>query len=317
LIDQEHGPYADLNEFMAGAVETQLNLSEWQEERRPNLGPVAFPPPHPARETVDLSRFLVHPSADHVETALEPASGDALFVLTNRLAPMAFGMRMLVNAVAAAEASVPLGPYLTDTARWARQIGLHLRAEDREAGRVSNERRWIGWPVGDDELKAVERFKGSFLITERSGRGSGPLVDLGLANLVDGRVLPTATGKALGTQPSPLLGETTGWTLGEDQVATFLASIRGNNAEVKEILLFARLVRDSGGRQPVVDRDLRNAHPNWSMARAVAHRAAMLGRLKDLGLAEVHGSGTSAVIKVSSDGIRELAEGGEGHEATA
>jgi hypothetical protein len=55
-------------------------------------------------------------------------------------------------------------------------------------------------------------------------------------------------------------------------------------------------VRQGAGVQGAIDDALQSLNPDWSDKQTVAHRAAMLGRLRDLGLASVEGRGPTAVI---------------------
>jgi len=58
------------------------------------------------------------------------------------------------------------------------------------------------------------------------------------------------------------------------------------------------MIHQSKGVQTDVDSLLSRARKTWSKDMVVAHRAAMVGRLVDVGLLEVTGRGVTACIRV-------------------
>jgi len=180
-----------------------------------------------------------------------------------------------------------LGPpavdaYAVVACECARAVGLRLQAEDRHAGRRGTDRRWIGWPVGENLEKTFDRFRSSFLIDEHSGA----LRELGLAATVNGHIHPTERGIDLALAPSPILSETQGLTLGEQQQTVLASAILDHPNEFLEVAVVIRALASSRGLgwSDAIEGTVLQAHPDWSHNRLTAHRAAMLGRLRDLGV---------------------------------
>lgn len=261
-------------------------------------------------------RLTARPTEDalRVIASAKPAvTNEPLFVLTNRLSPTVLAVRILANLLLdPSQAGEPptVDAFQQTAAAQARALGLRLRAEDQAQGVKGSGRRFVGWPTGEDAQKAQHRFIASFLLygdpapdpNEEPGQRlgtQGPMADLGLAVTAAGRAMPTRLGLAVAAAPSPLLGEATGWTLARDQQRLMRAAVLAMPGERAEIATFLRAVLDAPqGAQFAVDERLRKAHPDWSDNRIVAHRAAMLGRLRDLGVTEVTGRGAGAQIRL-------------------
>lgn len=243
-----------------------------------------------------LPALLEMPAEPCAALAPEPATttGHLLF-LTNRLNPLKLSARVLAN-VGASEWP-ELHAFQRAAAGAARDVGLRLKAEDKEAGRKGQARRWVGYPVGDDESAAMERFIFSFTVAEDQGRAAGALGVLGLAVVIDGRVALTDAGWALAKAPSPLLDGGEG-TMSEEEAEVLIGRLRLATDERGGITEFMKLVKRSAGVQSQVDEALGAAHPDWSADRAAAHRAAMLGRLTEVRALKVSGRGTTAQIEV-------------------
>lgn len=224
------------------------------------------------------------------------AYGGALFALVNRLLPVKVAARVLANAGA-----FDLGAYRATAALAARELGLRLRAEDLAEGRKGAARRWIALPVGEDEHATLERFSQHFTLSvSPSGRLSGALAQLGLAVVHDGQPLLTDLGVGFAVAPNPILDQRSvraQQVLSDEERGILVRALAGNVEESEAIRDFERLVRATGGEQTALDAALQEAN-GWSSAQAVAHRAAMLGRLRDMGVAEAIGRGPSATIEV-------------------
>ncbi len=328
IVHEPSGPYRSFSELVVVALENQLGLEDYKETVLPSSEPdarLAHPPkrtePLPrarsrrsakgtsqvrraastARSVApdpSLERLLKHPESVAVatESAVQPGR-EPLSPFTNRLNPLVAGPRVLANL--SEEAEPPLtGAFLDAALQAARALGMRLRAEDEVAGRRGRYRRWTAWPVGEDEAKSLARFRKSFLLWAESGRAVGPLVDLGLVAAREGRVFLTDVGQELAQELTPLLDGGDGEVLGRRQreiIASRLLSLPG---ERREIASFLRAVDETGGMQDQVDKQVAHAHPAWSEAQAVSHRAAMIGRLRDLQVLDVTTNANSATVIV-------------------
>lgn len=230
---------------------------------------------------------------------LAPAPGatrGVLQFLTNRLSPLKLSVRVL--AALSEDGEWPdLRTFQLAAARTARETGLRIRTEDKEAGRRGAARRFVGYPVGDDQDAAFNRFIFSFTIDEVGGQPAGPLAVLGLAALDEGRVVLTPAGRELAWLTGPLLDGGEG-TLAAEEAQVLKAQLRLAEDERDAVAEFLALVHRATGTQSRVDELLATRHPEWSSDRAAAHRAAMLGRLGELRVVRVTGRGSRARIEL-------------------
>jgi len=222
---------------------------------------------------------------------------EELGFLTNRLSPLKLSVRVLANLANAAGEWPELGAFQSRAAAVAREVGLRLRDEDRAAGRKGFGRRFIGYPVGDNASAAIERFIYSFTLDYGPDAPIGPLAILGLATLVDDRPALTEAGWALAKEASPLLDGGEG-TLSAQEAAMLRAALASVSTERDFAAEFIGAVRRAAGSQTRVDELLGSWHSDWSADHAAAHRAAMIGRLTDLGAIRVTGRGTNAQIEL-------------------
>jgi hypothetical protein len=309
ILERPDTPYRDLNELVIAAIENQLSLwtygqGELGEPLKMGL-PAELPSrpsPQPVSEAGNLIQMQVEPQllarpGEAQVRVLPPAgTGKALFVLTNRLSPIALATRVLVSLTSEHDAP-DIARFIEESGRSARSLGQRIRAEDARAGRIGSERRFIGWPVGPAAEKSLERFRTSFLFS--GSENSGPIIELGFAAIRDGRIYPTQWGVELARAPSPLLGEVPGWTLGAEQQRLFRQAILAIPAEVLEISTILHAVIDTDGTSFKIDNANHSRHPDWTPNRLVAHRAALLGRLRELGVVDiVEGAGAEMRVRV-------------------
>jgi hypothetical protein len=260
-----------------------------EESVEPEVDMLRAPPPpeREARGVVALrpdAELLVRP--DQAVSTLPPTrSTKELFVLTNRLSPFAVAMRVLVNLALQAGTSPEAQAFMREAGRAARLVGLRLRGEELRNTVSAPERRSTGWPVGPNVEKTLARFRTSFLLSGMSGEG--PIVALGLAAVRDGHIHPTPDGLELARAPSPLLEECSGWTLGTEQQAILRRCILAMPGELMEVAFFLKALGRAGGSSEEIDRSAQERHPEWTANRLVAHRAALIGRLRELGVIEL------------------------------
>ncbi len=243
------------------------------------LGPLA---------KLDLTALLGIPDASHIDVGPADSSkgGTSLTPFTNRLNPVVVPLRILANATALLGA-LAVGDFLHAVPVLARDVGLRLKREDELNARRGRQRRSTGWPLGDDEVASLSRFRTSFLLKEGSDGGlTGPLVDLGLVALSDGLLL-TRRGLEIAAEKTPMLGETQSERLlSERQCQLFQEALLALPGEREEVRLFLKAVAEGGGGQTAIDRMIQEAHSTWTDALVVSHRAAMVGRLRDVGIVD-------------------------------
>jgi hypothetical protein len=247
-----------------------------------------------------LLNVLARPSSEpQLPLASEPAtSNERLFLLTNRLSPIKIAVRVLANL--SLRGSWPdMYSFQNSAAHYAREVGLRLSAEDRTSQRQREHKRGTGYPVGENADRSAGRFILAFTIDGTPSLPTGPLAILGLANLVDrNRVALTAVGWQLAVAPSPLLNEAPGALLSEEEQRLLRVRVASAPGECAAVSEFLHLVRRAAGLQGKLDELLALEHRDWSANLRTANRAALVGRLADLGILASTGKGPTARIEL-------------------
>lgn len=302
LVERRSTAYLDLSELLVVALENQLALEERPPPGAVGTGDDPTGAEHAGRNDEEdraILELLRKPSAvgPNVVTAASASTGKSLFALTNRLSPVALGARVLVNMV---EQGAPpsVAEFAAEAGRCAREVGLRLRAEERQERVPASQRRSIGWPVGSDEQKTLDRFIWAFLVHSPDDPDRGAMAELGLASVVENKVLPTRRGLELAIAPSPILDGVPGWTLSAEQQEILRSCLLDMPEELKEVV--AAIDNAISVTQSVVDRSIRSAHPHWTDNQLVAQRAAVLGRLRELNVLEVEGRGPKAMVTMNA-----------------
>jgi hypothetical protein len=255
-----------------------------------------------------LEPLLARPTGKHtLALAIPGESPVAISALTNRLSPLKIALRVACNL--ASESEWPtIRSFHQAAAHCARLVGVRLRAEEERSGARGAERRSTAYPCGEDERKALDRFIAHFTTAKRSGSAPGPLEILGLVALADGRLHLSADGWALGIEASPLLGECEGSTLSDSERRVFLQRIASSPGEAHAIREVLRIIKRAAGNQQRVDELVSLAHADWTPALAISHRAAIVGRTRELGLVDLKGRGLEAKLLLTAAGESWLKE---------
>ncbi len=252
-------------------------------------------------DAADVERLLELPDTGRLAPGSEPVVSTAsLSPFTNRLNPIVVPVRVLANMVTSAGAATVV-EFTRVAPAVAREVGLRLRSEDDEQRRRGRAKRATGWPVGEDAVASIARFRKSFLLIVEAGVPTGPLVDLGLVSVVDGRVHLTHTGIEVAGEKTPVLREGGDGLLSARQQELLKEGLLRMTGERVELALFLRSVRLARGIQSDVDRMILEAHDGWTEAQVVSHRAAMVGRLRDVGIVDVSNPAPGEDIEISID----------------
>lgn len=292
LLDRRSRGYSSLDEFVEVAIRNQLTI-ETDDGPPSESRPMA---PAPESEP----NLLSSPRDDQPNDLAEPLSRstDTLFVLTNRLAPIKIACRVLARMREHGRVWPSLRDFHERSSAAARRLGVRLREEDTAQSRRGQGRRWIAFPVGDDERAAAGRFVTSFTMSEADGNLSGPMAVLGLGTVIDGRAILTTVGWELAAAQSPLSDGAPGTTLSDEESAILRRQFQQAPGESAAIREFLHLVKRAAGRQSRIDELVAARYPDWTETLAIAHRSAMIGRLADLGLLEASGRGPNAKVQL-------------------
>ncbi len=239
-------------------------------------------PSNPADLTGAVDSLLRQPSVQGL-TLREAVStaGMPLSSFTNRLTPLLAGPRVLAN-LSIDGISPAIDAYLDVTARASRVLGRRLRKEDEDSGRRGRNRRSTAWPVGDDESKSLIRYRRCFMFMPDKKDGfAGPLLKFGFVAISGGEVYLTEAGARFASAMSPAIDQPGQVDLlSRDHQNILSEAIIRMPGEVLEIKEFLDAMERASGSQDEVDKNLGVAHPGWSEAQVVSHRAAMVGRLE-------------------------------------
>lgn len=233
--------------------------------------------------------------------ASPPRQAAMISPLTNRLSPLKIALRVLCNLTTETEWPT-IHAFHHSAALCARHLGERLRTDETARGVRGAERRSTAFPCGHNERKSLDRFIAHFTTAKRTGSTPGPLETLGLAVLNEDRIELSADGWALGIEASPLLGECAGSTLSEAERKLLLlrvASVSGEAQAIREVL---RTIKRAAGNQRRVDELITLAHSSWTPALAISHRAAIVGRIRELGLVDLKGRGAEARLLLTAAG---------------
>lgn len=296
-----HSGYRSIDEFVEVAIRNQLVL-----QNDPTGHETATAGDREALSS--LEPLLARPTDERALAFAAPGeSGATISALTNRLSPLKIALRVACNL--ASESEWPtIRSFHQAAAHCARLVGVRLRAEEERSGTRGAERRSTAYPCGEDERKALDRFIAHFTTAKRSGSAPGPLEILGLVALEDERLRLSADGWALGIEASPLLGECEGSTLSDSERRVFLRRIASSPGEAHAIREVLRIIKRAAGNQQRVDELVSLAHAEWTSTLAISHRAAIVGRTRELGLVDLKGRGVEAKLLLTAAGESWLKE---------
>lgn len=330
VVDYEDAPYASISEFVKVAAENQLILDSSVGIPSASSGPsdhstetglkdskighkvqrlIRAPQDVKAdlsssnssavpEKTVSTSDLLRIPNSLPSIRNSNISTGHALTALTNRLSPLLAGPRVLANLTEAIGSPPKVDAFTEAGARAARNLGLLLRNEDDVAGRRGRLRRSTAWPVGDDEAKSLIRYRNSFMLSSDGKSAVGPLVDFQFVSVEGADVYLTEVGAAIAIQTIPAI-DTDGAAdlMTENLRRLFSKSLVQIPGELKEIRFFLEAVEQTRGAQDQVDNRISTFHSNWSEAQVVSHRAAMIGRLRDLAVIDVDSVPKTTIVE--------------------
>lgn len=214
------------------------------------------------------------------------ATEGSLSPFTNRLNPIVVPLRVLAN-LSARQDTVSVEEFIGLAPAVARMVGMRLRTEDERDARRGRDKRATGWPTGQNELSSTGRFRRSFLLAVDNGIATGPLVDLGFVVVTDALVRLTQAGAEVAADKNPILDDVGDGLLSARQQDLFREALLRMKGERQELSLFLAAVHTGRGRQSYVDRKLAEAHSSWTDAQVVSHRAALIGRLRDVDVLDV------------------------------
>ena len=279
---------------------TQRRASELKPHRDPEPAPLTD---EDRAKVVDYWRLAPGVEFSGVAPAPMNEFHDRLSSFTNRIAPLVCGARVL--AVGASETgSMPVDELMRRASEVARLLAVELRHEDRKAGRKGVDKWSVGWPAGKDPEKSLGRYRRYFLLERRGADLVGPFLDLGMCVVSDDSVRPTARCAAIARASSGVFGESDELLTGRQQ-SEFIEALVAMGGEWAEISRFLEAT-SSGPSIAQLEETIQRHYQDWSPAQVTAQRAALLGRLYQLGLVEMITDGDLDVYRTTKLGRETL-----------
>jgi hypothetical protein len=245
-----------------------------------------------ARRAGEWRSFLTRvelPSERFAAPDVDPAIDHVLWGQTNRLLPVAVGVRVLANLLGEAD-EFPVTTWHEQATAVATALRDDLRRWDERADRAHGTR----WATAFPERKesSAQRYINQFLGTPaRDGRSDGGAAFLGLVTISGSGdkacVTLTSNGAFWASLPNPIFdgdGEPES-TFSEEEVRFFLRHLREFRVgEYRFLNTMAALVAEGLSREEQ-NEAIARAYPGWQSV-ASTMRAGAIGRLGDLGLLE-------------------------------
>lgn len=295
--------YSSLDEFVSVSLINQLSVESGRQiEGSHTVGDE----PQRFRRLLEMPAALSLPVVDGGPLGTEP-----LFLLTNRLSPIKVATRVLANLAQEHGSWPAIQEFQDGAAKAARELGLRLRREDESRGRGSERKRSTAYPVSGNLEPALQRFIVSFTLYATDKAAHGPMATLGLATSNEGhKVALTEKGWKLALAPSPLLDKAEGYTLSAEEQDIFRNQILEAPGERDSVSEFLWLCAKANGTQRRIDELMAARHRDWTANMTNATRAAIVGRLVELGCITIEGRGPEAKLTIQPSAHAFLSEKG-------
>lgn len=314
--------YSSVQQFLIAAAWNQVALHETdQRELEPGVSPTggsgeAGQTPKQAAAGPEYRAW--RPLVGRVERAklhsllpVEPygGAGALLWGQTNRVLPVAVGVRVLANMLATAgDESVKLDDWHHRATKVAQALRAQLKLWDAAAGRGRSDQWATALPTED--AGSANRFMGQFLgWPRRDGKiAEGGAIWLGFVGFADAQsnaVSLTEAGASWADLTNPIFdGDAPSATFSEGETKFFIDHLRENRPTEFGLLADVAKLVQSGKSRVEIDTDLEGLYPEWARHSATM-RAGALGRLSDLGLLtrERHGLTVSYHLAPLADAI--------------
>lgn len=220
---------------------------------------------------------------------VDPAIDHLLWGQTNRLLPVAVGVRVLANLIGDAD-DLPAGSWHEEATAVATALRDDLRRWDERANRAHGTRWATAFP--EKKESSAQRYISQFLgAAGRNGRSDGGAVFLGFVVILGAgekaRATLTSSGALWASLPNPIFDGTSEpeSTFSEEEARFFLEHLREFRVgEYRFLNTMAALVAEGLSREEQNDAIARTYPQLKSVASTM--RAGAIGRLGDLGLLE-------------------------------
>ena len=324
----EKGEYNNINELIITAIENQLTLEAGeiiQEDlftktvKRPKYIPREAPEKEAEK---DYSKFLVIRSISNIKTLPLPEIKDLenpdpkykdywLWGQINRIFPIKVGLRILINMQQEKGDFILLHDFNKQAAEIARGFGLQLEKIDNQFNRKRDERVSTALPIGENEEKAVSRYKGHFLAFKRPiGILDGAMARLKFVNIQsrnekESLIGLTKIGLEFAKLRNPIIDEDlqSEKTLSVEEADFYLAHIRNQvPEELNPIKTILHIIKNGATTITEIDREIKKIKPGWTDVVITTQRSGALGRMNELGLLEKNKRGVKVTYKISENG---------------
>ncbi len=287
----EKGQYDSVNQFVAVAIENQLQYELQSDER---LIERAFSIDETSTASSSLPTTPLATEPPLLVATPKRISDEIVWGLYNRIFPIKITLRVLGQLLARSGGKAPnLELVREESSTKAKLIGKRLSLADRTAERISGEKWSTGLPLRRTD-RSLERFKDMFVGT-LSGGGTAEgfpallgFVDLQMNSGGHSTITLTQAGYTFSQLPNPVLDENTEShtaTLSSNEANFYLAHVRSVLPQEWELNLRVLGAIAEGKNTPKkVDQVLIGAAPNIRQSELGPTRAGLISRMNELGL---------------------------------
>lgn len=214
----------------------------------------------------------------------------ALWGQTNRVLPIAVGVRVLGHLLSERDGEVAASEWHQEATRVAIELREELRTWDEQAQRRHGTRWATAFPK--DDPASAHRYVNQFLGMPRPQRlPDGGAAFLGFVSFdgtgEDARVVLTRSGAEWVSLENPIFDrdDEPANTFSTEETRFFLGHLRGYRTGEYGLLNAIAALVAAGHSRTEIDAALAHAYPSWQKYISTM-RAGALGRLSDLGLLE-------------------------------
>lgn len=327
------GGYENAREFVATAIENQLELEESGEEEFKTLDEAiadidtnADDTDEQGQEADDIGTDgLGQREYDTVPTVGSPDTdrleNRPLWGQYNRVFPVKLVVRRLANVIheqnkdgtATPQDSlkwIDFDQFSEETARLARNYGLQIKEFDEQKSRGQGHKLSAGLPTGENTEKSIGRFQTHFIgKSKQGGNLGGAAPNLLFVDITDedvSRIGLTEAGLEFAELYNPLLdmGPDAHDPLSNDERDFYMTHIRNELAEeFGAMTAVVEAIKNGVNRPDGLTERVAEMNDSWSESQASTIRSGLVSRMHELGLVTRERVGQRGIAyKLTSEG---------------
>jgi len=311
------GKYSTIQDFAFAALQNQLLLEKSYQDANSSQVLYLYDPQVKFKVDKEVLHQLELIEESRINSVPYKMDGDEtgwIFGQINRILPVKYGLRVLMNLLQEEGEWVPLDFFHDKASHEARKFGNYLKNQDDLKNRSRSERFSVGFPIGEFS-KSSDRYKTQFLgyVQPSSGLTIGALPNL-LFSVISFRegqdfVGITEAGKEFGILPNPALDSSSdeGGTFSKEETQYFINHINRHvkrEADAQKTML--KLIDSGCDETGCIDRELSRKFPQWSKPQVATNRSGVIGRMRELNLSRREYKGSAIQYPLTALGRKAL-----------